>query len=612
MPQPFLCLGIESTAHTFSVGIVNDKGNVLGLSSDTYIPPKGGLKPTDVVEHHYNVFEKQLKQALQQALVDLKDIQLIAFSQGPGLGPCLRVGAAVARTLALKLKIPLVGVNHCIAHVEIGRVACNCDDPLTVYVSGGNTIISAFESNRYQIFGETIDISIGNLLDMVARDLGIPHPGGPKMEQIALKGKNFIKIPYIVKGMDLSFSGLYSYCRKMLHDNGLLKESITKKAVQSQKKVICKEDLVYSLQETAFSMIGEVCERAIAHTHKKSVLLTGGVAANRRLQKIIADICEHQQVDFNVVPRRLAGDNGAMIAWTGILQYQNSGETSIENSEIIPKWRMDDVPISWRAVHISKSKFGEISNTLNFSVSPNPQIQNLFSSILMSSNVDGETGILSNFLQNFEVIGHGAEAFLVRINWFEKPALLKNRIKKSYRISAIDLPLRIHRTITEGRLLISLYQAGIPVPLVYDIIPNEAALIMEFIEGNRLKDIIPELTPQKIQQYSYLIGEYLALMHNLEIAHGDLTTSNVILKPNHQLILIDFGLSVPDVGIEEKAMDIHLFQRVIKSSHGDYFDLMVPAFLNGYKHQIAGNYEKIIERVEKISLRGRYISKSLR
>ncbi|MHA1456731.1 MAG: KEOPS complex N(6)-L-threonylcarbamoyladenine synthase Kae1 [Promethearchaeota archaeon] len=283
-----LCLGIESTAHT-----------------------------------------------LQEAKCSLNDISLIAFSQSPGLGPILRIGALVARLLSQFRKIPIVGVNHCIAHIEIGRLLCNIEDPLTLYVSGGNTIISAYESTRYQIFGETLDISIGNMIDMVARDAGLAHPGGPKIEKLAEKSNNYISLPYVVKGMDLSFSGLYTATRHLIESSEFGKKFVL-------------EDVAYSLQETSFSMLTEVTERALAHTKKTEVLLTGGVAANKRLQEMIKSICEDHDTRYEVVPLKLAGDNGAMIAWTGILRFKSEGGFDLSQTNINPKERMDNISIPWR------------------------------------------------------------------------------------------------------------------------------------------------------------------------------------------------------------------------------------------------------------------------
>ncbi|MHA1105871.1 MAG: KEOPS complex N(6)-L-threonylcarbamoyladenine synthase Kae1 [Promethearchaeota archaeon] len=330
-----LCLGIESTAHTWSVGIVDFSGEIHGLVNNVYIPEEGGLHPALVREYHLKNFKGTILKALQEAKCSLNDISLIAFSQSPGLGPILRIGALVARLLSQFRKIPIVGVNHCIAHIEIGRLLCNIEDPLTLYVSGGNTIISAYESTRYQIFGETLDISIGNMIDMVARDAGLAHPGGPKIEKLAEKSNNYISLPYVVKGMDLSFSGLYTATRHLIESSEFGKKFVL-------------EDVAYSLQETSFSMLTEVTERALAHTKKTEVLLTGGVAANKRLQEMIKSICEDHDTRYEVVPLKLAGDNGAMIAWTGILRFKSEGGFDLSQTNINPKERMDNISIPWR------------------------------------------------------------------------------------------------------------------------------------------------------------------------------------------------------------------------------------------------------------------------
>lgn len=330
-----ICLGIECTAHTYGVGILDFDGNVFSLVNDTFVPEKGGLHPREVRDHHIECFEKTINAALAQSNLSIHDIDLIAFSQGPGLGPVLRVGALIARFLSQTLDIPLVGVNHCIGHVEIGRLMCGVNDPLTLYVSGGNTIISAFESQRYQIFGETLDIAVGNMIDAFARDAGLQHPGGPKIEKLARESKKYVFLPYIVKGMDLSFSGLYTASKNLLNSKEF-------------NKKYNLNDVAYSLQETAFAMLTEVTERALAHTQKSEVLLTGGVAANKRLQEMISYISKEHNAKFHVVPLKYAGDNGVMIGWTGILRYKEVGAEDIENTTINPKWRMDEPDIPWR------------------------------------------------------------------------------------------------------------------------------------------------------------------------------------------------------------------------------------------------------------------------
>ena len=325
-----ICLGIESTAHTFGIGIIDSDGNILKQIQKTYIPDLGGgIHPREAAEHHAKYAEELIYEIKKDSNISFRDINYIAFSRGPGLGPCLRFGAVIARTLSQKLGAPLIGVNHCLAHVEIGKLFCRMRDPICLYVSGGNTMVIGYKGGRYRVFGETLDIAIGNMLDVFAREANLQHPGGPKIEKLALKSRKYIELPYIVKGMDLSFSGL-------------LTATINK--LKSGEKL---EDLCYSLQEVAFGMLVEVTERALAHTEKKEVLLTGGVAANSRLQEMLKLMALEHNARYEVVPRKLAGDNGVMIAWTGLLQAKYGDFIDINESNVLPKWRIDEIDIPW-------------------------------------------------------------------------------------------------------------------------------------------------------------------------------------------------------------------------------------------------------------------------
>ena len=328
------CLGIESSADDFGVGIASFTGEILANKSDSYIPVEGGIHPREAAKHHAEVAHKVLIEAFLKAGIKPVELSVIAFSQGPGLGPSLRTGATVARALASYLKVPLVGVNHSVAHIEIGKLKTGACDPVTLYVSGGNTLVTAFESGRYRVFGETLDIAIGNCLDVFAREAGLKSkrglPLGAAVEQLALKGSKLVSLPYVVKGMDLSLSGLLTA------------------AIAVLQKGDCKlEDLCYSLQEHAFSMVTEVTERALAHTEKKEVLLTGGVAANKRLQSMLSVIAQEHNSEFNVVPIDFATDNGAMIAWTGVLAHSYGLVTPIEESFVKLRWRVDKVDVPW-------------------------------------------------------------------------------------------------------------------------------------------------------------------------------------------------------------------------------------------------------------------------
>jgi universal protein Kae1 len=327
-----IALGVESTADNLGIGIVTGDGRVLANVLDVHVPAEGGIHPREAARHHSECVGGAVRKALDEAGVSAKEIDIVAFAQGPGLGPCLRTGATCARALASYLGKPLVGVNHCVAHVEIGRMATGAVDPLTLYVSGGNTLVSGYESGRYRIFGETLDIAVGNCLDTFARAAGLEYPGGPDIERKAAEGKKLIPLPYTVKGMDLSYSGLLT--------------AVTAELQTGRHNV---EDLCFSLQETAYAMLGEITERALAHTGKPELLLTGGVAANKRLGGIIRSIAEEHGAKPYVVPIRLATDNGAMIAWTGILAYNSGIRTPVEESHVNPGWRMDQVEVPWRS-----------------------------------------------------------------------------------------------------------------------------------------------------------------------------------------------------------------------------------------------------------------------
>ena len=328
------CLGIESTADDFSVGIASFDGEILANIISAYIPERGGIHPREAARHHAQVAGEVLERAFQKAGIKPKEITVVAFSQGPGLGPCLRTGATAARALASYLGVPLVGVNHCIAHIEIAKLIEHAKDPVTLYVSGGNTIVAAFEANRYRVFGETLDIAVGNCLDVFGREAGLRqgegNPFGAVIERLALQGKELIPLPYVVKGMDLSFSGLLTAATQQLH-----------------KGIHRLEDLCYSLQEVAFSMLTEVTERALAHTEKPEVMLTGGVAANKRLQTMISSIAKEHNAKFSTVPTQYAVDNGAMIAWTGVLAFKHGLTTPIEKSFVRLKWRLEEVHVPW-------------------------------------------------------------------------------------------------------------------------------------------------------------------------------------------------------------------------------------------------------------------------
>ena len=323
-----ISLGVEGTAHTLGIGLVESGGKVLADVRKTY-SPKAGIHPREAAQNIADNFKPALDEALENSGVTFKDIGLVSFSQGPGLGPCLRAVATGARALSLHHKIPIMGVNHCIAHIEIGRILGEMSDPLVLYVSGGNTQVLKKTGGYYRIFGETMDIGAGNMLDKFGREAGIKHPAGPKIEAYAREGKNYIELPYAVKGTDLSFSGLLTSAVN-LHKKG--DTSI--------------EDLCYSLQETAFSMLTEVSERALAHLKAKELLLAGGVGNNGRLQEMLSLMAKEHNARF-FVPQGYCSDNGAMIALTGLLMHEAGVKMGIEETIVKQNFRTDSVKMVW-------------------------------------------------------------------------------------------------------------------------------------------------------------------------------------------------------------------------------------------------------------------------
>ena len=325
-----ITLGIEGTAHTLGVGIVDTEKKVLANVLDMYRPVEGGLHPREAANHHADVVAPLIVKATEEAGISLKDVDLISFSKGPGLGPCLRVAATAARSLSLRMGVPIIGVNHCIAHIEIGRATTGCKDPALLYASGGNTQIIAFANGKYRIFGETLDVGIGNMFDKLGRDLGLGYYAGPMIEKLAKEGNKLLELPYSVKGMDISFSGIMTA------------------ALALKRKGHRLEDIAFSVQETCFGMLAEVTERAMAHVDKDEVLLGGGVAQNTRLREMIKEMAEERGARMFVPERRLCIDNGAMIAWLGDLMYQSGIRMTIDETTIEQRFRTDEVKVTWR------------------------------------------------------------------------------------------------------------------------------------------------------------------------------------------------------------------------------------------------------------------------
>jgi len=330
MGRQKLCLGIESTAHTFSVAIVS-KDRILADERDVYKPPLGeGIHPYEAAQHHFRIAKKVLQSALKKSGKKIKDIDVIAYSAGPGLGPCLRVGAVVARSISTYYGKPLTAVNHAIGHIELANFFSRAKDPVIVLVSGGHTLVSTYLLKRWRIFGETLDITLGQLFDQLGREMGYNSPAGKYIETLASQGTKYLDMPYTVKGNDVSYSGLLTFAKSLL------------------KKDTKREDVCFSVQETAFAMLTEVTERLLAFSEKREIVLTGGVAANKRLQEMIKSLSLVHNSSFSVIPKEYSGDCGSQIALVGLLQYESGDTVDVDKSFIKQSWRIDEVHVTWR------------------------------------------------------------------------------------------------------------------------------------------------------------------------------------------------------------------------------------------------------------------------
>jgi len=527
MPVFGQILGIEGTAWNLSAALFDR--DLLFLVSRPYSPTQGGIHPREAAQHHASV----MKDLLGEVLKDPQQITGIAYSQGPGLGPCLRTVATAARSLALALDVPLVGVNHCVAHVEIGCFATGCRDPIVLYASGANTQVIGYLNGRYRIFGETLDIGIGNALDKFARSKDLPHPGGPLLEKLAKEGQ-YIELPYTVKGMDLAFSGLVS-------------------AAKESRAPL--PDVCYSLQETAFAMCVEVTERALSLTGKNEVLLVGGVGANRRLQEMLRIMCEERGARFFVPEQKYLGDNGAMIAYTGKLMLESGVSLPVDSSQINPSFRSDEVEVTWK--HDVPSQ----------------------------SDLPPDHGVPQK---------RGAEAMITISGTIAE----KHRVSKRYRVSALDRRLITERTRAEARLIAAARKGGVPTPVMSGITAD--TITMEYVDGTLLTDNLSKIT---VLEAGRIVGK----LHTAGIMHGDLTTSNLILrKSDGKCVLIDFGLSQVTTEIEQRGVDIHVFFQTLESTAPDRAETLKAAFITGYTETF-GEAADVICREHEIELRGRYL-----
>ncbi|MDS0220044.1 bifunctional N(6)-L-threonylcarbamoyladenine synthase/serine/threonine protein kinase [Haloarcula sp. S1AR25-5A] len=436
-------LGIEGTAWAASAAVfetpdpaqVTDDDHVF-IETDAYAPDSGGIHPREAAEHMGEaiptVIETAIEHAHERAAAGSTNdgggsgppIDAVAFARGPGLGPCLRIVATAARAVAQRFDVPLVGVNHMVAHLEVGRHRSGFDSPVCLNASGANAHILGYRNGRYRVLGETMDTGVGNAIDKFTRHIGWSHPGGPKVEQHARDGE-YHELPYVVKGMDFSFSGIMS---------------AAKQAVDSGVPV---DDVCRGMEETIFAMLTEVSERALSLTGADELVLGGGVGQNDRLQRMLGEMCEQRGAAFYAPENRFLRDNAGMIAMLGAKMYAAGDTIAIEDSRIDSNFRPDEVAVTWRGPEESVDSYP----------------------------TDAE-----------EV--QGAEA-AVR---FEGDRVVKERVPRSYRHPTLDDRLRTERTRQEARLTSEARRHGVPTPLVRDVDPQESRIVFQRVGDTDLRE----------------------------------------------------------------------------------------------------------------------------
>ncbi|ADQ66101.1 bifunctional UGMP family protein/serine/threonine protein kinase [Halogeometricum borinquense DSM 11551] len=414
-------VGIEGTAWAASAALFDTATDEVFIESDPYEPDSGGIHPREAAEHMGDaipaVVSTVLDHAVETAEGDSPEIDGVAFSRGPGLGPCLRIVGTAARSLAQTLDVPLVGVNHMVAHLEIGRYQSGFDSPVCLNASGANAHLLGYHNGRYRVLGETMDTGVGNAIDKFTRHVGWTHPGGPKVERAAKDGE-YHDLPYVVKGMDFSFSGIMS-AAKQASDDG-----------------VPVEDVCCGLQETIFAMLTEVAERALSLTGTDELVLGGGVGQNARLREMLSEMCDQRGADFYAPEPRFLRDNAGMIAVLGARMLAAGDVLPISDSAVNPNYRPDQVPVTWR---------------------------------------DDEESVARDPTAEGKI--RGAEATVT----FEDDSVVKRRVPKTYRHAELDDKLRKERTRAEARLTSQARREGVPTPVIRDVDPTEGVIVFESV-----------------------------------------------------------------------------------------------------------------------------------
>ncbi len=333
-------LGIESSCDDTSAAVIVDAKMSSNIINTQRIHEKyGGVVPELASRAHQQNIVLVVKEALEQAKLELKDIDLIAFTKGPGLLGSLMVGTSFAKGLSISTGIPMVGINHLHGHILAHMLrtqeeeSFNAKFPyLCLLVSGGHTqIVLVKDYLDFEVLGKTIDDAAGEAFDKCAKVLGLPYPGGPIIDKLAKKGnKNAFKYnkPRIEK-LDFSFSGLKTSFLYSLRDNLKLNSSFIEQNL---------EDLAASLQNTIVEILLDKLQKAVAQTGVQEIAISGGVSANSGLRNGLIDLAKEKVWEVHLPKLQYTTDNAAMIGLVGHFMYL-SGKLS--DLDVLPQARLN-------------------------------------------------------------------------------------------------------------------------------------------------------------------------------------------------------------------------------------------------------------------------------
>ncbi len=323
--KDILIMGIESSCDETSIAIVKNGREILSNVIDTQISIHekfGGVVPEIASRNHVEAISNVMKKAIEEADVDINQIDAVACTYGPGLVGALLVGVSYAKALSYALGKTLIGVNHIEGHIAANYISHKELEPpfLCMMTSGGNTqIIFVKDYTNFEILGKTKDDAIGEAFDKVARVIGLGYPGGPKVDKLAQEGKPDIELPKThLENLDFSFSGIKTAVINLNHKD----------------PNINKADLAASFEETVTDLLLEKIQKAIDMTGVNKIVLAGGVSANSCIRRKFDELSRKKEIKIYYPELKLCTDNGAMIAAAGYYEYIKGISSGLELNAI--------------------------------------------------------------------------------------------------------------------------------------------------------------------------------------------------------------------------------------------------------------------------------------